>query len=225
TGVLVYSERQGSAGTTLALVDRKGVTGALPAQVAHWGTGRISPDGRRVANAIEGAKRDRDVWVVDLDRGAPTRLTFGGMNDYPVWTPDGHRVVYGVRAPKPGLYTVAADGGGQPELLLATETPPTPTSIAPDGRTLLYGANGRTMTLAIDGMRGTGEPRRLRESTTGERQAQISPDGKWVVFTSNESGNFEVYLMPFPGPGPKVRVSTQTGTAPRWNRNGRELLF
>jgi hypothetical protein len=70
-----------------------------------------------------------------------------------------------------------------------------------------------------------GEPRPLRESTAGERQAQISPDGKSVAFTSTESGASEPYLMPFPGPGPKIRVSTQTANAPRWNRNGRELLY
>ncbi|HEV3139956.1 MAG TPA: hypothetical protein VGY57_05550, partial [Vicinamibacterales bacterium] len=40
-----------------------------------------------------------------------------------------------------------------------------------------------------------------------------------------ESGGPELYVMPFPGPGPKVRVSTQTANAPRWNRNGRELLY
>jgi Tol biopolymer transport system component len=74
-------------------------------------------------------------------------------------------------------------------------------------------------------MRAAGEPHPLRDSPAGERMAQISPDGKWVAFLSNESGTLEVYLMPFPGPGPKVRVSTGTGNIPRWNRNGRELLF
>src|SRR6185503_19903613 len=85
TGTLVYSERMGAAGTTLALADRKGAIQTLPGQVAReWGTGRLSPDGRRVANAITDAKQDRDIWVVDLDRGAPTRLTFAGYNDNPV---------------------------------------------------------------------------------------------------------------------------------------------
>jgi len=226
TGVLVYSERQSAAGTTLALVDRKGNIQTLPGQAPRsWGTGRLSPDGKRVANAIEDAKRDRDIWVVDLDRGAPTRLTFAGYNDYPIWTPDGRHVVYGARAPKPGVYAVASDGAGQPQLVLATETQPTPTSIAPDGRTLLYSVGNRTQVLALDGVRAAGEPHPLRESTAGERLAQISPDGKWVAFISSESGGFECYLMPFAGPGPKVRVSTGTGNIPRWNRNGRELLY
>ena len=226
TGILVYSERGTAAGTTLALVDRKGNIQTLPGQVPRsWGTGRLSPDGRRVANAIEDVKKDRDIWVVDLDRGAPARLTFGGYQDFPIWTPDSRQVVYGERAPKPGVYAVAADGGGKPGLILATETQPAPTSIAPDGRTLLFTVGNRTQVLALDGVRAAGEPHPLRDSTAGERLAQISPDGKSVAFISSESGSPEVYLMPFPGPGPKVRVSTGTGNIPRWNRNGRELLF
>jgi Tol biopolymer transport system component len=226
TGVLVYSERQGSSGTTLALVDRKGAVQTLPGQVPReWGTGRLSPDGRRIANAITDTKQDRDIWVVDLDRGAPTRLSFAGFNDNPVWTPDGLRVVYGARGPKPGIYAVAVDGGSQPELVLATETMPVTTSLSPDGKTLLYSIGPRTMVLPLKGTRPAGDPKPLRESTAGERQAQLSPDGKLVAFTSNESGTSELYLMPFPGPGPKVRVSTQTANVPRWNRNGRELLF
>jgi Tol biopolymer transport system component len=226
TGVLVYSERQGAGGTTLAFVDRKGAVQSLPGQVPReWGTGRLSPDGRRVANAITDARQDRDIWIVDLDRGAPTRLTFAGYNDNPIWTADGLRVVYGTRGPKPGIYSVAADGGGQPPLVLGTETMPVTTSISTDGKTLLYTLGPRTMVLPLNGVRAAGDPKPLRESTVGERQAQISPDGKLVAFTSGESGTSELYVMPFPGPGPKVRVSTQTANAPRWNRNGRELLY
>jgi serine/threonine-protein kinase len=102
---------------------------------------------------------------------------------------------------------------------------PITSSITPDGKMLLYTMGPRTMVLPMNGVRPAGDPKPLRESTTGERQAQISPDGKLVAFTSNESGAPELYVMPFPGPGPKVRVSTQTANAPRWNRNGRELLY
>ncbi|MBI3400468.1 MAG: PD40 domain-containing protein [Acidobacteria bacterium] len=64
---------------------------------------------------------DKDKWVVDLARGTPTRLTFGGANDNPIWTPDGRTIVYGGNKDgKPGLYKVPADGSGQPQLMLAT---------------------------------------------------------------------------------------------------------
>ena len=102
-----------------------------------WGTGSLSPDGRRVANAIR-AEKGADIWVVDMARGTPTRLTFGGTNDNPIWTPDGRAIVYGGNKDgKPGLYKVPADGNGQPQLILAA-TEPVPTSFAPDGKTLVF---------------------------------------------------------------------------------------
>ena len=81
-------------GTTLTWMDRHGVETPLPGQVTRaWGTGTLSPDGRRVANSIAG-DNGSDIWVVDLARGTPTRLTFGGTNDNPIWTRDGrsHRL-------------------------------------------------------------------------------------------------------------------------------------
>ena len=54
---------------------------------------------------------------------------------------------------------------------------------------------------------------------------QFSPDGHWMAYVSNESGQFEVYVRPYPGPDRKKQVSTQGGTHPKWNRNGKELFY
>ena len=54
---------------------------------------------------------------------------------------------------------------------------------------------------------------------------QISPDGRWLVYASEESGRREIYVQPFPGPGGKWQISTEGGTEPVWNRNGRELFY
>jgi serine/threonine-protein kinase len=137
-GVLVYSSATTVGGTTLTWRDRKGVDVPLVGQVAReWGTGSLSPDGRRVANGIHG-DTGSDIWLVDLSRGNPTRLTFGGFNDYPIWTPDGHAVVYaGNIDKKSGLYRIPADGTGAPALVVAG-TDLVPTSFSPDGKTLLF---------------------------------------------------------------------------------------
>lgn len=42
---------------------------------------------------------------------------------------------------------------------------------------------------------------------------------------SDESGRPEVYVQAFPGPGGKWLISTEGGTEPVWNRNGRELFY
>lgn len=46
-----------------------------------------------------------------------------------------------------------------------------------------------------------------------------------MAYTSNESGQNEVYVSPFPGLGDKWRISTDGGGWPRWRRDGREVFY
>jgi hypothetical protein len=58
-----------------------------------------------------------------------------------------------------------------------------------------------------------------------EAAPAFSPDGHWLAYISDESGRYEVYVQPYPGPGGKTQISTDGGTEPVWNRNGRELFY
>ncbi|HUL74661.1 MAG TPA: protein kinase [Vicinamibacterales bacterium] len=229
-GVLVYSESASLGGTLLTWRDRKGEDTPLAGQVPRaWGTGSLSPDGRRVANGIT-ADRGTDMWVVDLSRGNPTRLTFGGNNDNPVWMPDGRTLIYGgTKDNRVGLYKLPVDGSAPPTLVFEGAGM-APTSVSPDGKTLMFGVatasgKGQLMVLPLEGGGGAPTPRPLRESTGSDTDGHFSPDGHWVAFVSNESGRGEVYVVPYPGPGPKVQVSDHGGSRPRWSATGRELLF
>jgi serine/threonine-protein kinase len=218
-------------GTTLAWADRKGETQPLKGQSTRlWGTGRLSPDGRFIANAIERTSGGvRDIWVFDVERGTPTRLTFTGNNDYPIWTPDSKRVIYSSdQDGKFGLFSVATDASAQPVQVLASDVKATPTSLSPDGRTLLFtrpGQKSRIMMVELSGKGATGEPKPLHDTASSEGEAIVSPDGRWVAYTSMESGAPDIYMHPFPDGGAKVRVSTDGGNRARWSHDGRELLF
>ena len=62
--------------------------------------------------------------------------------------------------------------------------------------------------------------------TFGESAPALSPDGKWVAYQSDETGQMEVYVRPYPGPGARVSVSLHGGTEPAWaHGGGRELYF
>lgn len=56
-------------------------------------------------------------------------------------------------------------------------------------------------------------------------RAQFSPDGKFVAYASSETGNWEVYISPFPGFGSKWQVSRGGGEEPRWRNDGKELFY
>ena len=228
TGMLLYMESRIS-GTQFSWANRSGVSqpiAALAPRDARVG-GRLSPDGRRMITAVVGASA-ADLWMIDLQRGVETRLTFSDSNEDPIWTPDGRTIVFAVRRnARPGIYSMPADGG-RAKLLFASDSA-RPTSISRDGATLLYteadakSGRPRVMILPLGGSPRTPHP--LREIDAEDTQAQFSPDSKWVALTSNETDTREVYLVRFPDGGAKVRVSVGGGLRPRWADNGRELLF
>ena len=76
--------------------------------------------------------------------------------------------------------------------------------------------------MPVEGVR---TPLALVRTRFDDRMPSVSPDGRWLAFASDESGQFEVYVQPFPGPGERVRVSTMGGAQPEWRHDGRELSF
>jgi eukaryotic-like serine/threonine-protein kinase len=57
------------------------------------------------------------------------------------------------------------------------------------------------------------------------RNAQFSPDSRWVAYASNETGNMEIYVSPFPTGNGKWQVSSVGGQEPRWRGDGKELFY
>ena len=115
-GTLVYMAGRGQGGKSLmAWVDRNGVIQTL-SEPEEWGNGRLSPDGRFIANSMTLDGKTSDLWLFDTERRTPTRLTFGGRNNNPAWTPDGRRIAYySTGGGKSGIYWIPADGSGKPE--------------------------------------------------------------------------------------------------------------
>jgi serine/threonine-protein kinase len=188
-----------------------------------------------LALEIDDGKR-RDVWVYELHRDTLTRLTFAGeANGYPVWTPDGQRIVYSSQD-KGGVYNlwwIRADGAGNPQRLTESKNIQTAGSWRPDGKVLAFQQNNLntnydTMILPVEGDEKSGwkpgEPKPFLNSAFTEMEPAFSPDGRWLAYQSNESGSNEVYVRPFPGPGGKWQISTGGGLYPKWSRNGKELF-
>jgi Tol biopolymer transport system component len=158
-------------------------------------------------------------------------LTSQPGNDMNVsWSADGTRVVYTSERDKDsGMYARAANGTGAEELLLARDAPPSPTDWSRDGRYIVFSMISPTTRddLWVLPMTGTRKPELFLQTDFSERQAQFSPDGKWIAYSSDESGEYEIYVLPFPssGPGGKSRISSGGGAMPRWRGDGRELFY
>jgi eukaryotic-like serine/threonine-protein kinase len=185
------------------------------------GVAMISPDGKKLAFDYA-----RETYVMEFARGVATRLTFGPENTNPAWSPDGRYVAYdkvGI-----GIYRKLASGAGNEELLVPAKSLAVPKSWSPDGNVLVYtqinpGTGADLMAVPVNGDR---KPFAVVQTNATEDQGQFSPDGHWLAYTSNESGQAEVYMIPFPpSAGAKWQVSRGGGVQPRWRRDGKELFY
>jgi len=70
-----------------------------------------------------------------------------------------------------------------------------------------------------------GEPISVVSSAYDERAPMFSPDGRWLAYVSDESGQDQVYVRPYPGPGAHMPISNEGGIEPVWSRDGDALYF
>ena len=232
-GPIVY--RAGSVGIERRLIwfDRSGKEiGKVgdPDSASHLNPA-LSADGRRVAWDRNGSG-NVDVWVMDLQGGAPNRFTSETSIDaYPTWSPDGSRIVFGsFRKGAMDLYLKLATGAANEEPLLATPQSKAPADWSSDGRFLLYrnvdpktGYDLWALPMAEDGK--PGKPFPVIQTASEEHEGQFSPDGKWIAYESNESDRSEIYVQQFPSPKGKLRISTNGGAQVRWARDSKELFY
>ena len=185
----------------LVWVDRQGNEELVAAEPREYLALRLSPDGGRAA-VVTSDDGNQDVLIYDLARDTPTRFTFdGGVDNFPVWSPDGDRVAF--TSSRDGALQVfwkAADGTGEAERLTTGATAQISSSWSPDGTMMVLAEQHAETAFDVAGvsMDGDGATESLLQTEFGETYPEVSPDGRWLAYRSNESGQPEVYVRPFP---------------------------
>jgi serine/threonine-protein kinase len=215
-----------SAQLKLVWVTRNGAEQPVAAPARGYVFPRLSPDGRRIAVGI--IDQETQVWLYDLSRETLTRFTFeGNVNLSALWTPDGRRIAF--QSDKEGpqnVYWQRADNSGGLERLTTSDYTSVPSSCSPDGQLLAFVQIDPATGFDIWVLRLTDRKAQpFLRTPYNETSPRFSPDGRWLAYISNESGRYEVYVQPYPGPGGKWQISTEGGSEPTWNPNGRELFY
>ena len=94
-----------------------------------------------------------------------------------------------------------------------------------DGRHIVFGVTTPTgLDLRVLPLSGDRTPFDVARTSFAEFDARFSPDSRWVAYQSNETGQSEIYVQPFPGPGRSASLRGG-GTRPRWRRDAVELFY
>ena len=211
----------------LTWLSREGKVLSTVGQPDRYGSLRMTPDGSGLAASLADSASRTDLWLLDLSRAIPNRITFQGMFGTGAWSPDGQRIGYHLLSGR-RLMLKNANGTGQEETALQSQYTVYMNDWSPDGRYLIYTQQNREGRFEVWLLPLTGDrkPQPLLQTAFNDYQGAVSPDSKWIAYTSDESGGFnEVYVASFPTSGTRWRVSSNGGSFPRWSRDGKELFY
>jgi serine/threonine-protein kinase len=210
----------------LMLVDRTGAAQALTSEKRIFHQPRFSPDGKSILvdfPSVDG----RDVWKLDRSDGSLTRVTNAHDGHDANWSMDGKSLIYA--SAHDGEYAVyqTRPGSGTSERLYASNKLSWTGRWMPDGKTILGIAAETKPNSAGDIVRiePGGKMTSIIATPATEGSTDISPDGKWLAYTSDLSGQPEVYVRSLASDADQVQVSQGGGTDPMWSHDGRELFY
>ena len=195
----------------------------------------LSPDGKFLVVTV-GPADLTDFWLVDLATGGRRRITdMDAGTREPRWSDDGRLLVFLSQAQgRYGIWSMRLDEPSAPAPVIShaglwASDP----ELSPDGTRLVYvlfGGDTRSDLYSV-GLNGDGVPRDsigspLVNTGYSETSPDISPDGRWIAYTSNQPGQAEIFVQPFPEADGQVEiVSVNGGRAPRWSPTGDELFY
>jgi serine/threonine-protein kinase len=232
-GALVYMTGSAADLRSMVTVDRQGNEQALSREDRLYGEPRVSPDGKRIALRIGESTDFGDVWIYDVSAGSLTPLTTNTKSVRPEWSRDGTRLITidNVLTDSSLVQSRPWDGNGGVETLqrgvgLFKKTGVGTVSIGPPHGWSAFRVN--TAPLGDIFIAPTDSLQALRPfvaTPAAELMPRVSPNGRLLAYSSNKSGQNEVYLRAIPGPGPEIAVSIGGGEEPIWSSDGTSLFY
>ena len=224
-GLLAYASDAGQETQALVWVSPNGGEEQITSGYLRLVAPRLSPDGTHVAVGISETIADvgMRLWVWDLERAQRSRLTTD-QGLWPAWTPDGSKVSF-ARGGVNNIFWRPVDLSSEEETLVEGRYQAGSGSWSPDGRSFVYYEVHPDTRRDIWTLSLGEDPRPFLATEFNETAPQLSPNGRWIAYTSDQSGDVQVYVQPYPQGGRVIPISAEGGTEPVWSRDGRTLFY
>ncbi len=229
-GALAYGPSVATT-TSLQWRSRDGADAGSAIRPAVYRSPRLSSDEKRVVvTKWDPETGQNDIQVIELSLRNEQRQTFDLMTDwFPAWSPDGNAIFFG--ASRTAVTRIFRKLGSGPDEFLAggedvDSTAQYPNDTSSDGKFLSYTQSSPSgYDVGIAPLSGDAKRISFLHSPANEVQARFAPNGRWLAYASDESGNFEVYVRPFPVGSDQRLISVAGGMQPEWRRDGTELFY
>ena len=209
-------------------MDRQGQETPLAAPPRSYVYPRLSPNGARLAFFI--SDQELDIWLFDLSRSTLTRLTSDpGLENYPVWTPDGRGLVFSSEREGARNLFVQADSAGTTTRLTKSADAQYPTSISPDGKLLVFTEiatkAGDVLQLDLGGTHAVTPLTARRLSMSATARCRPMADGSPTMRTTRVDLKSTCGRFVRTSPRGLWQVSTDGGTRPLWARERSRVVL
>lgn len=225
---IVYQLTTGAPESQLTWYGRDGKQLGTLGEVAIQGNPQISPDGTRVVvDIVDLRTKNIDVWIEHIAQGTASRFTFDPSEETDgLWSHDGSLIAFR-SASDNRLQLKKTTGLDAPRILLKSQQhdDDIPNAWTPDGKQILTTSQPVTggEFLSLVDLQGNSVP--MLKGGGNYSNGQFSPNGRWVIYSSDASGEWEIYASPYPGAAGKIQISRGGGTEPRWRADGKEIFY
>ncbi len=169
------------------------------------------------------------IFAFKLGRDRPSQLTQGSEhNNWPVWHPDGKRILFSAQRNGTGQIAVVGLDGSAPQLLTSSPLNLTFKDITRDGRRILYSTDGQSADLFRYDLDTKTETRLTASQQQLELNPDVAPDGQSFVYQQRLPGRINqassLWRRETQDKGFPVQLLDKA-YAPRWSPRGDRIAF
>ncbi len=212
-GDLIYAPGISAMESELVFRSIDGNEEVLPIKSDYHGEFRISPNGEKL---VISNLNTRDIRVYDISSQTMTRLTHDGRSYGGKWTPNGKEITYGSNIDNQNKILQINASGFDAPIEIISGTSARAHDWSSDGKVLMYGESNLATSsdIKFHFLDQTKEDLVLMPNRASQLLASFSPNSDYIAYMSDESGQSEVYVQPFPSNDNRWTVSSDGGEEP-----------